>query len=114
MKDNKKKNPSGPSDLIGMINLSAVGKKTTGAKTGHGAKKPEKPAAAGKEFEPVIKTSFEISRTRYEQLKTVASRNGLSMRKLTETILSSFVEDYVRKHGPITPRESKISLDELV
>lgn len=100
------------SDLIDLLHNvpkeKPVSKKTKASKTAQTTERPSE------DFQPVQKTSFELKRDTHEVLKEIARRNGLSLRQLISAVLLSFIEKYVKEHGPVTPRESKISLDKLI
>ena len=67
-----------------------------------------------KTYEPLKLSTFQLEKSKYDKMQEVALRNGMSFRQLFSIIISSFIKSYEEKHGEITPRESKTSLEQLI
>ena len=60
------------------------------------------------------RTSLVIDKILYKQINQIAVLNGLTYKEVMNAAMRNFIERYEEKHGPLTPRESNISADELI
>lgn len=59
-------------------------------------------------------TSLMVDRDKYDKVKQIAVNNGLNINEVVDAAFELFVEEYEKRHGEITSRESRISARDLV
>lgn len=59
-------------------------------------------------------TSLVVDRDKYDKVKQIAIDNGLNINEVVDAAFELFVEEYEKRHGEITSRESRISARDLV
>ena len=60
------------------------------------------------------RTSLTLNREYYNKIKIIAETNSLNINEIIDAALSLYIDKYEKKHGQITPRESKIRAKDLV
>lgn len=60
------------------------------------------------------RTSLTLNREYYNKVKIIAETNSLNINEIIDAALSLYIDKYEKKHGLITPRESKIRARDLV
>lgn len=60
------------------------------------------------------RTSLTLNREYYNKIKIIADTNSLNINEIIDAALSLYIDKYEKKHGQITPRESKIRARDLV
>lgn len=61
-----------------------------------------------------FRTSLVVDKSLYNQICQIAVANGLNYKDVLNAAMRLYIEKYEKKHGPITPRESNISADDLI
>lgn len=78
------------------------------------AKRPGRKARLEKIGYNDFRTSLNIDRNLYQSINQIAVCNGLTCKDVMNAAMRLYIEQYEKKNGPLTPRQSKISADELI
>lgn len=59
-------------------------------------------------------TSLTVNREKYDKIKAIAICNGLNINEVMDAAMELFINEYEKRNGPITSRESRISAMSLI